>query len=108
MMPGYLLHVGATVLCTHGGSATPQTSATRVSVGGQNVVTVSSLYTVAGCAMPPPIAGNGPCATATWLAGATRVKAGGVPVLLLDSTAMCAPTATPLNVIQTQIRVRGQ
>ena len=33
--------------------------------------------------MPP--AGNGPCVTAQWLVGATRVLAGGQPVLLQDS-----------------------
>lgn len=107
-MPGYLLHVGATVMCAHGGSAAPQTSETRVRVGGQNVVTTSCSYSVAGCSMPAPSAGNGPCATATWLVGASRVRAGGAPVLLFDSSSTCAPTATPLSVIQTQIRVRGQ
>jgi hypothetical protein len=35
------------------------------------------------------------------------VRAGGVPVLLQDSQAICAPTGTGLNVVVTQVRVKG-
>jgi hypothetical protein len=48
-----------------------------------------------------------PCVTAQWVVGATRVFAGGQPVLLQDSQAVCAPTGTPLTVVVTQVRVRG-
>jgi hypothetical protein len=106
-MPGFLLHVGATVLCLHAGQAQPVVSNPRVKVGGQPTVTQPSTYTVAGCTMPPPIAGNGPCVTAQWITGATRVRSGGVPLLLQDSQAICAPTGTGLNVVVTQVRVRG-
>ena len=37
-MPGFVLHVGATVLCTHGGQAQPTAPNPRVRVGGQPVV----------------------------------------------------------------------
>jgi hypothetical protein len=106
-MPGFVLHVGATVLCAHGGQAQPTVPNPRVMVGGQPVVTLSGPYTVAGCALPPPTAGNGPCVTAQWLVGAVRVLAGGQPVLLADSQALCTPTATPLTVVVTQPRVKG-
>jgi hypothetical protein len=106
-MPGYLLHLGATVLCLHGGSAQPATTYPRVMVSGQPVVVQSSIYTIAGCPLPPPIAGNGPCATATWLTAATRVRAGGIPVVLQDSQALCVLPATGLNVLSTQMRTRG-
>ena len=106
-MPGFLLHVGATVQCVHAGQAQPVVSNPRVSVGGQPIVTQSGVYTVAGCSLPPPPTANGPCVTAQWLTAATRVRAGGVPVLLQDSQAICAPTGTPLNVVLTQLRVRG-
>ena len=43
------------------------------------------------CPFVPP-GGNGPCVTAQWLIGATRVLAGGMPVLLQTSQAICAPT----------------
>ncbi len=106
-MPGYLLHVGATVLCAHGGQAQATAPNPRVKVGGQPVVTQSAPHTVAGCALPPPTAGNGPCVTANWITGALRVKAGGVPVLMQDSQSVCVPTGTPLNIVMTQVRVKG-
>ncbi|HEX9990094.1 MAG TPA: PAAR-like protein [Chloroflexia bacterium] len=105
-MPGFLLHVGATVMCSHGGQAQPTAPNPRVMVGGQPVVTQSAPYMVAGCAFVPP-GGNGPCVTAQWVVGATRVLAGGVPVLLQDSQAVCTPTGTPLMIAVTQVRVRG-
>jgi hypothetical protein len=106
-MPGYLLHQGATVLCLHAGQAQPAVTNPRVKVGGQPVVVQTSTYTVSGCTLPPPTAGNGPCVTATWITAATRVRAGGTPLLLQDSQAICAPTGTGLNVILTQVRVKG-
>jgi hypothetical protein len=105
-MPGFLLHVGATVLCAHGGQAMLTSPNPRVMVGGQPVVTQAAPYTVAGCAFVPP-AGNGPCVTAQWIVGATRVLVGGTPALLQDSQAICTPTGTPLTVVVTQVRAKG-
>jgi hypothetical protein len=107
MMPGFLLHSGAKVLCLHTGQAQPVATDLHVKVGGQPVVVQSNAYTIAGCTLPPPTAGNGPCVTATWLTAATRVRAGGVPLLLQDSQALCAPSGTGLNVMVTQVRVKG-
>jgi hypothetical protein len=104
-MPGYLLHLGATVLCSHGGQAQPTSPNPRVLVGGQPVVTQAAPYAIAGCPFVPPAAG--PCVTAQWVSGALRVRAGGLPVLLQDSQAICAPTGTPLLVVMSQFRVRG-
>jgi hypothetical protein len=106
-MPGFLLHVGATVLCAHAGQAQPTAPNPRVTVSGQPIVTLPTPYVVAGCALPPPPAANGPCVTAQWVSAATRVTSDGQPVLLLDSQAICAPTGTPLLVTVTQIRVSG-
>ena len=106
-MPGFLLHMGATVLCAHAGQAQPTAPFPRVKVGGQPVVTLPTVYTVAGCTLPPPPAANGPCVTAQFLMGATRVMAGSQPVLLQDSQAICTPTGTPLNIVVTQVRVKG-
>ena len=105
-MPGFLLHVGATVICMHGGQAQPTAPNPRVLVSGQPVVTLAAPYVVAGCPFVPP-GGNGPCVTAQWVVGATRVLAGGMPVLLQDSQAVCVPTGTPLQVLVTQVRVQG-
>ncbi len=105
-MPGFLLHLGATVMCMHGGQAQPTAPNPRVLVGGQPVVTLAAPYAVAGCPFVPP-GGNGPCVTAQWVTSATRVLAGGQPVLLQDSQAVCMPTGTGLLIILTQLRVRG-
>lgn len=106
-MPGFLLHSGATVLCAHAGQAQPTAPNPRVKVGGQPVVTQAAPYSVAGC--PFNVSGApSPCVTATWVTAALRVRAGGQPLLLQDSQAICAPNGTPLNIVMTQVRVRGQ
>lgn len=99
-MPGFLLHVGATVMCVHGGQAQPTVLCPRVRVGGQPVVTQPNPYVVAGCPA------YSPCATAQWMTAATRVRAGGQPVLLQDSQAVCTPAGS-LVVVATQVRVKG-
>ncbi len=103
-MPGYLLHVGATVLCAHGAPAQPTVPNPRVTVSGMPIVTLPSPFVVTGCPFVPP-AGNGPCVTAQWTTGAARVLANGQPVLLLTSQAVCAPTGTPVTIVATQTRV---
>lgn len=106
-MPGYVLHVGAQVMCAHGGQAQPTVPNPRVKVMGQPVVTQAPPYAIAGCGNPVPPANVGPCVTAQWLSAATRVKVMGQPVLLQDSKAICTPTGTPLSVVVTQMRVKG-
>jgi hypothetical protein len=106
-MPGFLLHQGATVMCAHAGQAQPTAPNPRVRVSGQPVVTQPAPFTVAGC--PFNISGApSPCVTAQWVTGALRVRVGGLPVLLQDSQAICAPNGTPLTIVMTQVRVRGQ
>lgn len=104
-MPGFMLHVGATVLCSHGGQAQPTAPNPRVTVMGQPTVTLGAPYVVAGCSFPPPPLANGPCVTARFLKGSVRVTSLGQPLLLFDSPAICAPTGTPLIVAITQTRV---
>jgi hypothetical protein len=106
-MPGTLLHVGATVLCAHAGQATPTTPNPRVLVSGQPTVTLTTPYVVAGCALPSPPAANGPCVSAQFVSSATKVLSNGVPLLLLDSQAICAPSGTPLVITATQTRALG-
>jgi hypothetical protein len=104
-MPGFLVHVGAQVICAHGGQATPTVPNPRVTVSGQPTVTIAAPYVVAGCAFPPPPGGNGPCVTASWLMGTTRVLSNGQPLVCQSSQALCAPTGTPLIIAVTQPRV---
>jgi hypothetical protein len=105
-MTGPLLHLGATVMCAHGGQAMPSAPVPRVLVSGQPVATQTAPWLVAGCAYTPP-QGNGPCVTAQWVVAATRVFVVGQPVLLMSSQAVCAPTGTPLAPVAAQTRVIG-
>jgi hypothetical protein len=104
---GFLLHVGATVMCAHApGQAQPTAPNPRVKVGSQPIVTQTTQYVVAGCALTGTP--NPPCATVQWVTAALRVKAGNIPVLLQDSQSICVPTGTPLNIVLTQLRVKGK
>lgn len=105
-MPGPLLHVGASVLCAHGGTAAPTAPNPRVTVSGQPTVVMTAPYGIAGCPFTP----GGtvmPCVTGTWTAAATRVTSIGQPVVLMDSQALCAPNGTPLVPVSAQTRVIG-
>jgi hypothetical protein len=105
-MPGPLLHVGASVLCAHGGTATPTAPNPRVLVGGQPTVLMTAPYVIAGC--PFTTGGNPmPCVTGLWTVTATRVTSTGQPVVLMDSQAVCAPNGTPLVPVAAQTRVIG-
>ena len=104
-MPGFLLHLGAQVMCMHGGQATPTTPFPRVTVGGQPIVQQPNPYVIAGCALTGTP--NPPCVTAQWVSAATRVTAGGMPVLLFDSQAVCVAPGTGLLITTTQIRTQG-
>ena len=103
-MPGFLVHVGATVQCSHLAPAQPMTPNPRVLVSSQPTVTMASQYSIAAC--PFNVGGSpSPCVTAQFTTGATRVFSNGQPLVLSDSQAMCAPNATPLVILLTQIRV---
>jgi hypothetical protein len=104
-MPGFLVHVGATVSCAHAGQAQPTVPNPRVTVMGQPTVTIAAPYAVVGCTLPPPPAANGPCLTAQWIVGSTRVTSMGQPLVVLSSQALCAPSGTPLLIAVTQTRV---
>jgi hypothetical protein len=105
-MPGPLLHAGATVLCAHGGQATPTAPNPRVTVGGQPTVTMTAPWMVAGC--PFATASPQPCVTATFVTAAARVTSMGQPLLLADSQAITAPNGVPLMPVVVQPRVIGQ
>ena len=102
-MPAPALHLGATVLCSHAGPATPITPFPRVLLSGQPAVTIASPYAITGCALtgtPTP-----PCVTGQWISGAVRVLAGGVPVATMVGASTCIPTGTPMLPIVPQPRV---
>jgi len=73
-------------------------------LGGQPVVTQAAPHMVAGCSFQvsgAPV----PCVVAQWVSAATRVTAMGQPVLVADSSAVCAPNGTPVNIVPVQSRV---
>jgi hypothetical protein len=108
-MPGSLLHVGATVLCSHGGPAQFVSSNARVLVGGTPVATMADQTLVSGCAFSP--GAPHPCVRVQWIVPAARVVVNGAPALLQTSTGLClaadqAPQGAPVPVV-VQPRVIG-
>ncbi len=86
-MSGNLVPEGATVTCTHGGSAAFTPAQSRVQVRGRPVATIADRYHVTGCPFSTN-AGPHPCATVTWQNPAVRVRANGSPVLLQSSSGL--------------------
>jgi hypothetical protein len=103
-MPGPILHMGAVVMCAHGGQALPTVPSPQVMVSGMPIATIAAPYSIAGCAFAPP-AGNGPCVTGMWVMGALQVMSNGQPVAILSGVSVCAPTGTPMVPVSSQIFV---
>ena len=102
-MPAPVIHLGATVLCSHAGTATPTAPFPRVTVSGQPIVTLTCPYTIVGCALTGTTVP--PCVTGQFLAGALRVVAGGAPVVTMIGQSVCTPTGTPMLPVAAQARV---
>lgn len=102
-MPAPILHLGATVLCTHAGQATPTAPFPRVTASAQPIVTIASPFAIAGCALTGTTVP--PCVTGQFVVGAVRVLAGGAPVATLVSQSTCIPTGTPMLPVMAQTRV---
>lgn len=102
-MPAPILHLGATVLCSHAGQATPLAPNPRVTVSAQPVVTLVSPYAIAACALTGTTVP--PCVTGQLVMGAARVMVAGAPVATLMSQSVCIPTGTPMLPIVAQTRV---
>jgi hypothetical protein len=101
-MPAPALHLGAVVLCTHAGPATPVAPFPRVLLSGQPAVTLSSPYAITGCALTGSAP---PCVTGQWLTGATRVLAGGAPLVTVAGSSTAVAPGTPLLPVSFQVRV---
>ncbi len=84
-MPGFLLHVGATMQCTHLAPATTAPAQPRVLVSGMPVAVTSNVIVVAGCPFQIPF-GVGtkpqPCVKVQWTMFSARVLVMGQPALL--------------------------
>lgn len=109
-MAGFVMHVGASVICTHGAPVSVSATQGRVRVSGQLVATASDTFMVSGC--PFNVGGSPqPCVQVRWIKPASRVFVEGKPVVLQTSSGTCvagtqAVQGTP-QVIATQTRVKG-
>jgi hypothetical protein len=102
-MAGFLLHQGATVLCSHAGQATPSAPNPRVMVSGQPTVLITAPWIIAGCPLvPPPLP---PCVSAQWVTGTLRVTSMGQPLVVQSGVAISIPNGTPLLPVTMQTRV---
>lgn len=88
-MPGPILHSGASATCPHGGTLTIVPASPRVQVGSLPLAVLTDQGLVAGCAFTPPGGKPQPCVSTRWMVGATRVTAGGQPVLVNPAGALC-------------------
>jgi hypothetical protein len=102
-MAGFLLHQGATVLCSHAGQATPSAPNPRVIVSGQPTVLITAPWIIAGCPLvPPPLP---PCVSAQWVTGTLRATSMGQPLVVQSGVAISIPNGTPLLPVTMQTRV---
>jgi len=117
-MPGYLLHIGAVVQCTHGFPSVATPSAPRVLVSGQPVATAATAWTVTGCQFQIPVGAGTvpqPCVRVQWTMPSARILVGGSAALLQPGpgpgagaclNAEQAPQGAPV-VNQMQLRAAG-
>jgi hypothetical protein len=105
-MPDFLLQIGATVLCAHGGEALPTVPNSRVLLSGAPSVTMAAPWVVTGCPFVPPA--PGPCVTRAMDDRHPRVTSTGQPLLAQSSQGFCQPTGAPLVPLSAQTRVAAQ
>ena len=109
-MGAFILQMGVTIQCPHGGRGTVANTNTRVKAGGGFALLATDTCTITGC---PFTIGTSPhpCVTIQWQSPAQRVMVTGKPVLLQTSTGLCqaADQAVQGNAIVSgiQTRVKG-
>ena len=107
-MSGPAAHVGAAIICMHGGQVTVVPGSPRVLLSGMPAATMADQYPVAGCTFSLPI-GPHPCVLVRWLVPATRVLVDGAPMITQGSVGLGvaadqAPQGPPV-IASTQPRV---
>ena len=98
-MPGLLLHVGATVLCAHGGQAQPTAPNPRVKVhGAAGGHAGRAPMSSAAVRTPCRRLSTGPCVIGQWVTAATRVTVHGAAGAVAGAARpLCTPTGTPAD-----------
>jgi hypothetical protein len=87
-MPGFILHVGATMTCTHMVPGQVMPSQGRVLVTGQPAALFTAQITVAGCPFQIPVGAGTkpqPCVLIKWLMPSARVMSMGQPFAVIPS-----------------------
>ena len=110
-MPGFLLHVGASVKCPHAGTVGGVPAFPKVLVGGQVALTATDQWPVVGCAITVPPGKPQPCVLTRWTGPATKVLINMKPAVLSLSIGVCqsaeqAPQGPPI-VASSQVKVSG-
>jgi len=89
----------------------PHAEAVALEQAGKRTKGATLYVTLEPCAH---VGRGAPCADAianakpARVVAAMRVRSGGLPLLLQDSQAVCAPNGTPVNIVMTQFRVKAQ
>jgi hypothetical protein len=102
-MPGFVITFANTVLCTHGGYATPIPPVGRVLIMGLGaVLTNVHTYAIVSCGFPAATLGvQPPCVTGRFFGGTIRVRSMGSPLAVLPLSVASSkglPNPTPLIV----------
>lgn len=87
-MPGFILHVGAQMTCTHAAPGTVAPSQPRVLVNGQPAALFNTVISVAGCPFQIPVGAGTvpqPCVLIKWAMPSARVMCLGQPLAVLPS-----------------------
>lgn len=87
-MAAFILQMGCTIQCPHGGMTTVTTSNTKVKVDGAFALLVADTFIIAGCPLNV-LGAPHPCVTIQWQNEAKKVKVTGKPVLLQNSIGLC-------------------
>lgn len=109
-MGDFLVQVGASGMCPHGGPLQIVPSQAKVLLGGQPAATAADQFLIAGCAFTVPPGKPQPCVTAKFLP-AVKVLLSGNPAVLKSGAVICQSVEQipqgPPSVTVTQLKVTG-
>ena len=87
-MPGPVLTIASTILCTHGGSLILSTSNSKLMIDNVPALVESDVHPVVGCPFTLPGPKYSPCVKVEWTGGA-QATANGAKVLVMSSIGKC-------------------